>query len=91
MVDVEHLISWPLDRIVTARGFVCERCGDREAISYSNSSLEEALRQLTRVSAGDRYFGHYFGKALAKAEAINRRMVNGSLKCKNMASSGPLG
>ena len=73
MVDMDNLARWQLDQLLTAQGFVCEKCSQREAISYSTPLLDEALKRLTQMRPGHRKFPYYFGKALRRAEAINRR------------------
>lgn len=93
MVDFECLSVWPIDTIRNARGYTCEKCGRREAISLTTSSLEEALRKLNRYSPGQRQFQYLLAKALKKAEALSERRgeCNGSQQHQNLASSRSLG
>lgn len=90
MVDLERLSKRPIDKIVTARGFVCGKCGSWEAISFTNSSLEEIMRKLTRYSPDQRQFRHLLLKAFKRAEALTLRgrECNGSSKRQNLAPPG---
>lgn len=72
MIDLENLESWPLDRVISARGFVCG-CGMRNVVSYSTVSLEEQMRKLTRYSPGHPKFRFLFQKTLRKAEGVYLR------------------
>ena len=85
-MDMDRLESWPLDNLTTARGFTCEKCKSREAISYSTPLFEEALKRLTQLRPGHRKFMYHFRKALLRAEAINRRN-NGTRGHLHMAPS----
>lgn len=92
MVDFDALSSWPLDKVLTAQGFVCSNCGMREAISITSVSLEEALRKLQSVAPGNRKFHFLFAKAIKKAEGLNRRGdPNGALPDPHLAPPRPLG
>lgn len=73
MVDYEHLTSWPLDKVITAQGYVCEKCGEREAVFHSSDSMKESLRKLQTCPPSKPKFQFLFGKALRKAEGLNRR------------------
>lgn len=87
MVDMDSLERWPLDQLLAARGFTCRNCRSREAISYSTPLLDEALKRLTQMRPAHRKFPYYFGKALRRAESINRR-THGALEHKDMAAAG---
>lgn len=87
MVDMEKLASWPLDKLTTARGYICENCQSREAISCVTTSLQVALDRLLRLGPTHRSFRHYFGKALRRAEEINRRN-NGTRGHTHLAAPG---
>ena len=73
MVEMDNLESWPAEKLLTARGFECENCHGRTVISYTTHLLDEALHRLTQMRPGQKKFGYYFGKALRRAELINRR------------------
>lgn len=72
-IDLENLFEWPLDRLLTAQGFVCTRCGMREAISYTTPSLREAERKLTHYKPGTPKFAWYFGRLAKKQTGVNAR------------------
>jgi len=72
-IDLERLTEWPLDRLMSAMGYVCEGCGMREAISYTTTSLLEAERKLTRYAPGDRKYRFLFGKLVSKQSGVNAR------------------
>jgi hypothetical protein len=92
MVDFEHLSEWPIDKIVNARGFQCEKCGAREAISFTTSSLEEAMRKLKRFPSDSRQYHYHLYRCIRKAEGLQQRGErNGTQQRKNMASSRSLG
>lgn len=87
MVDFDRLASRPLDKIVTAHGYVCEKCGNWEAIYHSTASMDEALRKLSRYAPGHPKFAFLFAKAVRKAEGLNRRGDNyGARKRPDMAT-----
>jgi hypothetical protein len=92
MVDFERLSIWPIDKILTARGFVCVECQRREAILITNASLEEAMRNLMRYPPGHRKFQYLLARCIKKAEALRLRgETDGTLQHKNMAPARPLG
>lgn len=74
MLDVERLTTRPVDRIVASHGYVCEKCGNWEVISYSNSSLDEIVRRLQGMPANKPGFSYHLIKAINKAENIAQRM-----------------
>src|SRR5574342_283659 len=73
LVDLESLSEWPLNKLFTAEGFVCENCGTREAVRYVTPSLLEAETRLTRYRPGQAQFQFLFGKLLRKAVGVNER------------------
>ena len=73
LIDLDRLSGWPLDKIVTAQGFICEKCGSREAIFYTTVSLEEAMSKLMRYPLAHDQFRYHFVKTLRKAKGINER------------------
>lgn len=90
MVDFGRLISWPADHGLRARGFVCERCGAREAVLLTNASLDEAMRKLKLCPPGNRKFNYLFAKAIRGMERM-RGEGNGGIRRQDLASSGPMG
>jgi len=68
-VDPDSLARRPLDKLMTAEEFVCEKCGKREAVWFSTFSLEAALDKLP----GRNNLPYYFSKVLKKAQGINER------------------
>lgn len=73
MVDHDALLSWPLDKVTTAHGYICEKCGKREAVFHSTASMNEALQKLAQYQPTHKKFAFLFAKAVRKAEGINRR------------------
>lgn len=89
MVDFDRLSFWPINKLITARGFTCKSCGTREAILLSNASLEEAMRNLMRYPPGHRKFQYLLAKCIKKAEGLRLRgETDGALQRQNMASAG---
>ena len=72
-IDLERLDEWPLDRLVSAMGFTCRKCGMREAISYSTPSLKEAERNLILYRPSHRKFKYKFLKLVRKQSGVNAR------------------
>lgn len=94
MVDLDALTEWPLDKVLTAQGYVCECCGRREALSFVTVSLREAVDRLTRWRPGQAQFEFHFAKLLKKAQGVNQRGFDrwhGTLERENLAESGPVG
>lgn len=92
MVDFEHLSVWPIDKIISARGYVCEKCGVREAISFTTSSLEEAMRKLKRYPPSNRKYQQLLARCIRKAEGLQQRgEFNGTQQRQNMAFPRSLG
>ena len=92
MVDFDHLATWPINKIISARGFVCQDCGKREAILYTSTSLEEALRKLKQCPPGHRQFQYLLARCARKAEALRQRgETDGTQQRSHMAPAGPLG
>lgn len=87
MVDLEHLSVWPLDKIVNARGFSCEKCGVREAISFTNSSLEELVRKLKRYTPDQAQYQHILARCIRKAQGLRQRgECNGTQRHQNLVA-----
>lgn len=88
MVDMMGLSTWLVEGSLNQRGFVCSKCGTREAVLYTNASVDEAVRKLTRYPPGHRKFQFLFAKLVRKVEAVqDRGEVHGSIKRPDMASS----
>lgn len=88
MVDMERLDTWVIDKLTSARGYTCEKCGSREAISYVTLSLQEAFRRLLGMGPRHKKYPYYFARAVRKAEGINKRGSNGACGHSNLASPG---
>ncbi len=89
MVDFDHLSAWPLDKIMSARGFVCMNCGTREAILITDASLEASMRKLSSCPPGHRKYKYLMAKCARKAEALRMRgETDGTLRHKDMAIAG---
>ena len=73
MIDLDNLESWPLDKVMNAKGFSCRYCGMRNVVGYTTVSLEEQMRKLTRYSPDHPKFSFLFRKTLRKAEGVNLR------------------
>jgi hypothetical protein len=73
LVNLDNLSKRPIDKIVTAEGFACGKCGHWEAIFHSTPSLEEAMRKLMRLSPEKTGYRFHFLKTLKKAIGINER------------------
>lgn len=88
MIDLENLSEWPLDKVTTVQGFMCEVCGSVEAISHRTTSLAEAERKLSRYRPEQKQFQFLFVKLVHKAEGLNQRGENnGSKQYPHMAGS----
>lgn len=88
MIDVEHLAEWPISNVLTARGFTCDSCETREAVSYTNVSVREALRKLVQYRPGHRKFQFLFAKILRRMEGTQQRgEAHGALEDPHVASN----
>lgn len=88
MVDLSNLSRWPVDRVIAKVGFVCKNCGTREAVLYTNVSLDETLRKLSDCPPGHRKFQSLFAKALKRMVDIRERgEAHGEIRRPDMASS----
>lgn len=70
MVDFENLSTWPIDRLISAKGFRCEQCGMMEAVAFSTISLQEQLRKLLHYAPEHPKYPFLFQKALRKAKGV---------------------
>ena len=71
---MQSLSEWPVDRLVSAQGFTCEKCQTREAVSHTSVSLREAEKKLSRYRPGQLQFRYLFAKLLRKTSGINERI-----------------
>ena len=93
MVDLDNLLTWPVDKVISAEGFQCEFCEMMEAVCFTTVSLQDKMRTLLRYPPEHKKHPFLFGKVLKKAEGVNRRgeAVYGALKRKNMVAARPMG
>lgn len=70
MIDMQSLSEWPVDRLLTAQGFICEKCQTREAVSYTSVSLKEAEKKLSRYRPDQAQFRYLFAKLLRKLSGM---------------------
>lgn len=73
MVDFENLSIWPIDKLFSAKGFRCEKCGMMEAVAFSTISLEEQLQKMLRYAPEHPKFPFLFQRALRKAKGVYSR------------------
>ena len=88
MVDLDNLLTWPVDKVISAEGFLCG-CGKKEAVSFMTVSLKDKMRKLLRYPPEHAKFAYKFGKLLKKAEGVNRRgaeIAYGTLRYKDLAT-----
>lgn len=70
MIDLQNLDEWPVDKLITAQGFICENCKAREAVSYTSVSLQEAEKKLSRYRPDQAQFKFLFAKLLRKTSGM---------------------
>lgn len=70
MVDLEHLAEWQVDKLITAQGFICEKCGKWQAVYAVSVSLREAEKKLFRYSPTHSRFQFHFAKLLRKVSGV---------------------
>lgn len=70
MIDLLALDIKPVDKIIHARGFECEKCGTWQALSYTSASLREAENKLARYTPRHEQFCFLFKKLLHKASGM---------------------
>lgn len=73
LIEYERLESRPLDRLMTARGYQCERCNQWKPVFYTTQLLDAMLRKLESYDPSRRDFQFHFGKALRRTEDIQKR------------------
>lgn len=88
MINPQALLSWPVDKVISARGFLCELCGTLNVVAFRTVSLEEQMRKLMHCPPQNRKYQFLFKKVLRKAEGVNRRgeMIYGEIRCKDLAT-----
>lgn len=74
MIDLEHLEEWQVDKLTTAQGFVCEKCGGKQAVYAISTSLREAEKKLFRYSPAHSQFQFHFAKLLKKVSGMLERV-----------------
>jgi hypothetical protein len=73
MVDLENMVSWPVDKVISAEGFECAFCGAKVVIGFMTTSLREKMLKLMRYAPEHKKYLFLFQKTLKKAEGVNRR------------------
>ena len=74
MIDLTKLERRAVNKIVTAKGFVCAGCTGWQAVFFTTRSLDDALMKLERLDVRRKDYRFHFGKALRKAEGV-RAMI----------------
>lgn len=82
-VDLQNLEKRPLDKINTARGFICNNCEKWELVSVETPSLLEAIEKLLKSKHFKRQV--MFAKVKLKALNLIKKASNGKVNNKNMA------
>jgi len=72
-IDLDNLTEWPLDKLLTAQGFDCRKCGMREAISFTTPSMRAAERKLMRYATTHRKYPFLLRKLVIKQNGLNQR------------------
>lgn len=92
MVDFQNLSTRPMGKLYAAEGYFCEHCGAWEAVSYTNPSLRDGERKLSRYRPGQRQFQFLFSKLYRKQCGVNERgEAYGKVEHPHMVVTGPLG
>lgn len=73
IVDMSTLESRPLDKIITAQGYVCINCSRWEAVIFTTSSFEEAVRKLETYPPSHAKYQFLFAKAVRKEIGLRER------------------
>lgn len=85
-IDLDGLTEWPMDKLITAQGFICRKCGMREAISFTTASMQAAERKLERYAPTHWKYPFLLGKLVTKQTGLNARgEAYGKSKRPNMA------
>lgn len=72
IVDWTRLEKRPITNLIRVEGYTC-RCGKWVSCWYSTRQLEESLCKLESMRPEHANFLYYFGKALRRAEEIQKR------------------
>lgn len=75
MINVLALEIKPVDKIISARGFECEKCGVWQALSYTSESLREAENKLSRYKPMHKQFVFLFKKLIHKASNMAEKIT----------------
>ena len=73
MVDYSTLETRPVDKVVSAEGYICSKCEVWEPVFYYTATLLEKLARLENTAVGNKKFNYLFGKTLKKAENLRSR------------------
>ena len=73
MVILDNLLIWPVDKVVSAEGFVCKFCKENVVVGFMTTSLKDKFSKLLQYPPKHKKFLFLFKKALKKAEGVNRR------------------
>lgn len=73
MVDLDNLLTWPVDKVISAEGFRCAFCEAIVVVGYMTTSLKDNMCKLLRYPPEHKKFLFKFKKALKKAEGVNER------------------
>lgn len=74
LIDLLDLQSRAVDKIVTGRGFTCEKCGKWVEISYSSTSLKEAEKKLSRYMPEHEQYRFLLKKLIHKASGMAEKV-----------------
>ena len=56
MIDLDNLVSWPVDKVISAEGFVCGFCEAKVVVGFMTTSLREKMRGLLRYAPGHKKY-----------------------------------
>lgn len=89
MVEFDHLLTWTLNDVLSAKGFICEFCGTKEAVYFTTLSLEKHKRTLSKYHPEHKKFYFLFKETLRRATQVNIRGEGfyGKSRHSNLATS----
>ena len=73
MVDMDNMDGRPIDKIVTAVGFVCSECEKWTTVYRTTLSLDTAMIKLANKSPESFGYHFHFAKTLKKAEGVQEK------------------
>jgi hypothetical protein len=73
LIDLLGLESRPVDKIISARGFVCGACRDWQVIFHTSISFDEMSRKLARYTPGHEQYKFLLKKLMRKAISMAQR------------------